>query len=238
MKKITIAVLMTGLVAGLAAGGVNTFSFRAGYHDWKDSKDVDSSTGVQTELQIALGETPVDLVLRAYSSYTEFKDSDYNRRVTTGHHNYTGEYVDVDEDVTTLGTSAQLKYNFVRDGVINPYLAAGGMYERTEWEYKEEYGIYSRRGNSRNERKERNSKTTSDDGFAFVGRAGLEIYPKPVYIRLEGAYVSEIYKDDSQAELNAMLGVDVMDNLRLDVSGTYYTDWKEFYILVGATCKF
>ncbi len=77
-----------------------------------------------------------------------------------------------------------------------------------------------------------------DDGTAFVGRLGAEWNPAPFYLRGEVSFVSAMYGGDAQAELEGIAGVDVADNWRMEAAGTYYTDWKEYFVTLGVSYEF
>ena len=223
-----------------------SFSVRAGYHNWTDSKFIDTSWGAQFEIRAALGATPLDIVLRGHYTSTKYEDT-----YSTANDAYRYKKANVYEVVTyrfydtkasAYGGSAQLWWNFRRSAVINPYIAVGAMYEKEEFEtdyaysqrflmtYKWLASSWKSSGYGRME--------DNDDGVAFVGRVGVEFSPDPFYARLEASYVSELYEDDAQAELSAMIGAKVTNNIRIDLSGSYFTDWKEYYVCAGFSVLF
>ncbi len=218
-----------------------SFSIRAGYHDLKDSEFIDTSWGAQLEARVALGETPLDIVIRGHYADVKYDDTSL---VGADSYKYRGAKVYevgvVDYYNTkwsAYGGSIQLQWNFGRGELVNPYVAAGAMYEKQKFEtdyaysqrnvmtYKWLSSSWSNSGFGRIEE--------DDDGTAFVGRVGIELFPDPFYARLEAAYISEIYEDDAQAELSAVVGAKVTDNFRIDLSGTYFTEWKNYYICAG-----
>lgn len=225
----------------------SSFSIKFGYHNWKDTEDVDTSYGAQAELRIAIAESPLDFLLRTHYANVEYDD--YVIRYSDDYRYYSAR---VHESSATLisereqqcyGGSLQLLFNFQRGESINPYVAAGAMYEKSKYEYDWGTLTYNRmsllglsaswydinKGHS----------SDSDDGTAFVGRLGLDMDFSPIYGRIEAAYLTKMYREGkSQCELNAILGVKVTDSLRVDLSGTYFTDWKEYYITAGLTYLF
>ena len=225
---------------------VVSFSVRAGLHDWKDSRFVDKSWGAQGEMRFAFPETPLDIVLRGHYATVDYEDT---------HSTYANAYpyrgtrvgeIDVvqyyNAEQSAFGGSLQLQWNFAREDLVNPYVAAGGMYEKSEF-----HSDYLRTRNGLMTYKwlatswsdsYRGRIDEDDDGWAFVGRLGTEIAPSPFYLRLEMSWVSELYDDDAQAEFGAIAGVDATENARFDVAGTYFSDWKEYYISAGLTLSF
>lgn len=229
-----------------AVSPVASFSLRAGLHDWKDSKFVDKSWGAQGEMRLALWETPVDVVLRGHYATVDYEDTysvyanAYPYRAARVRETGVVQYYNSEE--SGFGGSLQLQWNFARADIVNPYAAAGAMYEKTE--YRTDYlatknslmtykWLASSWSSSYHGRIE-----DDDDGWAFAGRLGVEIAPSPFYLRLEVSWLSELYHSDSQAELEAIAGVNAAENVRFDISGSYFTDWKEYYLAAGLTLSF
>ena len=211
----------TGIEAPCPLTG--SISLRIGYFGARDHKSIDHGVGGQVEMKFSLGASPFDLVVRGHGTSTEgggdwILGSDSNGHTLMGH----------DAEAIVYGGSIQLQYNFARGATFNPYIAAGGMYEKTDGDYE----VVS-------EGRHVADRSWDTDGFAFVGRGGIEWNAEPAYARLEAALVSEVYDGDgAQAELNAIVGAMVTDNLRLELSGTYFTEWTDYYILAGATILF
>ena len=220
-----------------------SFSIRLGLHDWKDSENVDKNYGAQLEARVAMGDTPLDIDIRGHYADVEYDDyvfygTDsfryYNARV----HRQVAISV-FDDQRQVYGGSAQLLWNFRRGETLNPYVAAGVMYEKDEEEYDWSMLVANRMTLSYlstgwNDVQSGREKK-SDNGTAFVGRVGLEAESDPLYGRIEVAYVSEMYEDDAQAEINALFGVKASENVRIDISGNYFTKWKEYFIMAGVT---
>lgn len=200
-----------------------SISLRIGYFGARSHKSIDHGVGGQVEMKFTRGASPFDLVVRGHGTSTEGGDdwilgTDSNGNTLMGH----------DAEAIAYGGSVQLQYNFSRGATFNPYIAAGGMYEKTDGDYD----VVS-------EGRHVADRSWENDGFAFVGRGGIEWNAEPAYARLEAGVVSEVYDgDDTQAELNAIVGAMVADNLRIELSGTYFTGWEDYYILAGATILF
>lgn len=240
-----VGVAIAGAATCAYAENIGSVSLRGGYHGWDDMKDVDYSGGAQTEVRVNLGDSPLEIVLRGHCSYTEFDGYHHRHTYRDGHDKKSVVYDVEEKDLSTLGGSIQLQLDILRGEVVNPYVAAGAMYERTDGETRVGHSSYQRDGRHYEWRDDTQREEWDEDGFAFVGRAGLEISPLPFRIRLEAAYVSELYDDEAfdreekgQMELNAILGFDIIEPLSVELSGTYFTEWEETFVLVGATFRF
>lgn len=227
-----------------------SISGRVGAFDWKDSEFVDSSFGAQMEARIGLGDTPFDIVFRGYGASVEYDDFvAYGSEVFP----YKGATV-LDEEAlefnnmeaSVIGGSFQLQLNLCRDKEFNPYIAAGAMYEKTEIEtdyvYVRQTTMKYKWLTGRWVSGETGKFEMSENGSAFIGRVGFEWKPAPkFYVRAEAGYLTKLYDDPeekAQAELNAIVGCHVTNNVRLDVAATYFTEWEEYYLTVGATILF
>lgn len=119
-----------------ASTKVGHISLRGGVHDWKDADLVDSSYGLQMELQFALGDTPLDIVLRGFYQDTSYEDSYLTERESGPYYETWVTSATITEiwnhESTAYGGSLQLLWNFDRKGVVNPYIAIGSMYEKAE----------------------------------------------------------------------------------------------------------
>ena len=76
---------------------------------------------------------------------------------------------------------------------------------------------------------------TKDDGAAVVARAGLELRPDPFYVRADVSWISDVYGDDAQLRLSGTMGVEATEDVRMDLTGHYFTEWKEWYVMIGFT---
>ena len=208
---------------------MTSLSARFGYMGFREGFLDDGLAG-QIEFKMPIDESDFDFVMRGHYAFAETDDGKTVRSVNS--HRYGQWYVirvvtmeNCEE--TVYGGSAQIQYNFKRNESVNPYIAGGVMFERTEFEY-DISGLTGKH------------QKGDEDGFAIVGRVGAEFNPDPFYARLEAAFVSGIYEEDDgwQIEFNAIVGVKITDSLRLDVAGTRFTDWKEYYITAGLTYLF
>ena len=207
---------------------MTSFSARFGYLGFQEGF-FDDGLGGQAEFKTAIDKSDFDFVVRGHYAFAELDDGKTVRAVNSYRYGqwYVIRVVEMENcEETVYGGSAQIQYNFKRNKLVNPYIAFGFMFERTDFEY-DLRGIAGRH------------QKGDEDGFALVGRAGVEFNPKPFYARLEAALFSQIYdEDDWQAELNAIVGAYMTENLRLDLAGTCFTDWKEYYITAGFTFVF
>ena len=207
---------------------MTSFSARFGYLGFQEGI-FDDGLGGQVEFKTAIDKSDFDFVVRGHYGFAELDDDKTVYSVDSYRYGqwYVIRLVEMENcEETVYGGSAQIQYNFKRNELMNPYIATGIMFERTDFEY--DLGGTAGRHQKGNE-----------DGFALVGRAGVEFNPDPFYARVEAAFFSQIYdEDDWQAELNAIVGAYVTENLRLDLAGTCFTDWKEYYITAGFTFGF
>lgn len=229
-------------------GGVR-FSLRAGVHDWKDSKFIDTSYGIQGEINIELGDTPFDLNIRGFYQKTKYEDTygvgydyDFYGIALVEYATY-AEYIDY--SATGYGGSAQLKWNILKGEAINPYIAIGAMFEKNEIEYDEYILVASQYsglfGYKRNylddyyyEVKE------SEDGITFAARFGLELDYNLLYARFEIAAIGEIYDNDDsiQAEISGVAGINITEELRIEAAANYFSEWEEYYLTGGISIGF
>jgi opacity protein-like surface antigen len=200
---------------------------------------------LQLEARAALGETPLDIVLRGY--YGKCKvDKDADETVLGGSAvRYNGydiyDIVNVEDgDNTLMGGSAQLQFNFARGEKVNPYIAAGAAYEKSKYDLDiAEYILGYRGGNYVGGWQEGTGNIKSDaDGTAFVGRIGVEFDLSPFCLVLEGSYLSKFsddYWDESQFEISGRAGFQWTRSCRIDVGIDYYTEWEQAFAGVGLT---
>ncbi len=208
------------------------FSARFGLHDWNCGHD---RTGVGTELALRTGHhsTPFDLVLDFH-----YADCDYTYETGMGEDvnlYKTAKAMQpgverIDADGWSCGGSLLLQWNLARWELVNPFLAGGLFYEKTGFE--SDYVLSSA---GPEEKPGKNKFVTKDDGVAVVARAGLEIKPDPFYVRADVSWISDVYGDDDQVRLSGTVGVEATDDVRLDLTGHYFTEWEEYYVLIGFT---
>lgn len=208
------------------------FSARIGLHDWDGSHD---RTGIGTELALRMGHhsTPLDLVL-------DFRYADADYKYETGMGDDASMYKTakalrpgverIDADGWSCGGSILLQWNFARWELVNPFLAGGVLYEKTSFD--SDYVLSSA---GPEDRPGKNKFVTKDDGVAVVARAGVELKPDPFYVRADASWISDVYGDDAQFRLSGTVGVEATDDVRLDLTGHYFTEWDEYYVLIGFT---
>ena len=207
-------------------------SVRFGLHDWDCGHD---RTGIGTELALRTGHnsTPFDLVL-------DFRYADADYKYETGIGEDANMYKTakalqpgterIDADGYSAGGSLLLQWNLARWEFVNPFLAGGLLYERSS--FSSDYVLSSV---GPEERPGKNRFVTKDDGAAVVARAGLELRPDPFYVRADVSWISDVYGDDAQLRLSGTVGVEATEDVRMDLTGHYFTEWEEYYVLVGFT---
>jgi len=209
------------------------FSARIGLHDWNCGHD---RTGIGTELQLRTGHhsSPFDLVLDFH-----YADADY--KYETGQGEDANMYrrakalepgvERIDAEGWSCGGSLLLQWNLARWEVFNPFFAGGVFYEKSS--FADSDYVLSSVGPE--ERPGKNKFVTKDDGVAVVARAGLEIQPDPYYVRADASWISDVYGDDAQFRLSGTIGVEATDDVRMDLTGHYFTEWEEWYVMIGFT---
>ena len=207
-------------------------SARIGLHDWDCGHD---RTGIGTEIELRMGHhsTPLDLVLDFH-----YADADY--KYETGMGDDANMYKTakalqpgierIDADGYCWGGSLLLQWNLARWEMFNPFLAGGVLYEKSS--FSSDYVLSSV---GPEEKPGKNRFVTSDDGVAVVARAGIECKPDPFYARADASWISDVYGDDAQFRLSGTVGVEATDDVRLDLTGHYFTEWDEYYVLIGFT---
>ncbi len=221
-----------------STSSMTSLSARFGYMGFREGFLDDGLVG-QVEFKMPIDESDFDFVVRGHYAVAETDDGKTVRSVQTYRYGqwYVMRVTTMENcEETVYGGSAQIQYNFKRNESVNPYIAGGVMFERTAFEYDLGY-FGSRPASSDNAGRHQKG---DEDGFAIVGRVGVEFNPDPFYARLEAAFVSEIYEEDDgrQIEFNAIVGAKITDSIRIDVAGTRFTDWKEYYITAGLTYLF
>ena len=223
-----------------STSSMTSFSARFGYMGFREGF-LDKGLAGQVEFKTSIDESDLDFVVRGHYAFAETDEGKTVRSVKSySYGQWTVFQITAMENCeeTVYGGSAQIQYNFKRNRLVNPYIAGGVMYERTAFEYDLGY-LFGARPSSSGDNAGRHRKG-DEDGFAIVCRAGLEFNPDPFYARIEAAFVSEIYEEDDgrQFEFNAIVGAKITDTIRLDVAGTCFTDWKEYYLTAGLTFLF
>lgn len=223
------------------------FSLRGGVHDWKDSS-VDSSYGIQGEILYSLPNLPIDIDLRAYYANAEFEPNYYMGSFSSRDYlliYQSTAYLREEIKKEGYGGSAQVRWNFNKGAIINPYVSAGAIYEKYEDTCNgflivetDDIGLWTH-NHYRNTYLYTYEDSYDDDGISWIARFGFEGNLDPFYLRMEVSIVGEIYDTDSvQAEIFAMAGVNLTDHIRLELAGDYFTEWEEYYITAGLSVGF
>ena len=231
-------------------------SLRLGAIGERNSSDPDNTkfsnwfkTGaaLQLEARGALGDSGFDLVARGYYGRCDV-DKDEANGWGYLYSNYRGSGYDIydlyivdDGDVSIFGGSLQLQYNFARDAEINPYLAAGVAYEKSDFDLTiGEYLGLTRHGSTTfldAVKADQFKLKTNEDGTAFVGRVGTEFNLAPFRLVAEVSYLSKLYdyEDKGQFEVSGRAGFQWTKSCRIDAGIDYYTEWEQFFAGVGLT---
>jgi hypothetical protein len=209
------------------------FSARIGLHDWDGSHD---RTGIGTELALRMGHhsTPLDLVLDFH-----YADADYKYETGMGEdaNMYrTAKAIQpgierIDAEGWTCGGSLLLQWNLARWALVNPFFAGGVLFEKSSFTDSN----YVMTSTGPEERPGKNKFVMKDDGAAVVARAGVEYRPEPFYVRADVSWISDVYGNDAQFRLSGTIGVEATDDVRAELTGHYFTEWDEYYALIGFT---
>ena len=228
--------------AAVANGGAPNLeiSFGLGAMDLNNDRsrllDLDD-TGFGLNMGIRFGaETlPIGAEWRIYGAGFSLDDQEY----AVPYGKYKGEAVYCDDcDYTIAGTDLSLRVNLYRDGPVNPYFGVGFLYEQSTMEADVYYeGDYYRRDYYGWHHHHRYYEEWDEDGITFLFRAGLDLRLDLVYARFDANYIGDIYDEDDNGQflLSGDLGVHFTPQVRIDVFGHYFTEYKSFYVGVGAT---
>lgn len=195
----------------------------------KDRTGIDDNTGVGCNMGIrfAIPTIPIGGEWRIYGGSFELDDGEYSLPVGQGR---TYDFYCDDCEYTIAGTDFSLLVNLNHEGVVNPYVGVGFLYEQTTFEAD----VYE--GNNYGRRHHPYHEDWDEDGATFLVRAGLDVRAYIVYARLDASYIGEVYDDDEgQFLLSGDLGIHIVPEVRLDCFGHYFTEYKSFYIGFGAT---
>ena len=196
----------------------------------KDRTGIDDNTGAGLNLGIrfAAPTLPIGAEWRLYGGTFSLDDDEYT--LPDGRGGTYDFYCD-DCEYTIAGTDFSLLVNFNRDGLVNPYVGVGFLYEQTSIEAD----IHER--NHHGYRHYHYHEDWDEDGTTFLLRAGFDLRAEIVYVRCDASYIGEVYDDDDEGQflLSGDLGIYIVPEVRLDCFGHYFTEYKSFYIGVGAT---
>ena len=197
----------------------------------KGKTGIDDNTGAGLNLGVRFTapNMPIGAEWRLYAGSFDLDDGEYSLPGDEGR-NY-GFYCD-DCEFSIVGTDFSLLANFNRDGIVNPYVGAGFLYEQSSLEADVHESDYYGRHHRHHYHEE-----WDEDGVTFLVRAGLDIRADVLYVRLDASYIGEIYDDDDKGQflLSGDLGAYILPNVRLDLFGHYFTEYESYYIGVGAT---
>ena len=198
----------------------------------KDRTGIDDNTGVGCNMGIrfAIPTIPIGGEWRIYGGSFELDDGEYSLPVGQGR---TYDFYCDDCEYSIVGTDLSLLVNLNQEGVINPYVGAGFLYEQTSFEADVHISNYYDWRHHRYHYREK----WDDDGVTFLVRAGFDLRADIVYARFDASYIGEIYDDDDEGQflLSGDLGLYIVPEVRLDCFGHYFTEYKSFYIGFGAT---
>ena len=195
----------------------------------------DTGFGLNMGIRFTAETLPIGAEWRLYGGGFSLDDQEY--AVPYGKNKNAEVYCD-DCDYTIAGTDLSLLVNFDRNGPVNPYVGVGFLYEESTIEADVYYeGDYYRRDYYGWHHYHRYHEEWDEDGITFLLRAGLDIRADFVYARFDASYIGEIYDTDDQGQflLSGDLGFHILPMLRLDCFGHYFTEYKSFYVGVGAT---
>ncbi len=245
MKKTTlIAVALSACAlslpvqAALANGGAPNLEMSLGLGAMELDKDRtgvdDTGFGLNMGVRFGAETLPIGAEWRFYGGGFSLDDKTYS--VPYGKNKNAEVYCD-DCEYSIAGTDFSLLVNLDRNGPVNPYLGVGFLYEVTtmeadvyyEGDYRRDYYGWYHHHVYRED--------WDEDGVTFLLRAGLDLRLDIVYARFDASYIGEIYDEDDGGQflLSGDLGVYVVPMVRIDFFGHYFTEYKSYYIGIGAT---
>ncbi len=188
----------------------------------------DAGFGLNMGIRFGADSLPIGAEWRLYGGTFDLDDGVYTVPDGRGR---TYEVYCEDSEYSIAGTDFSLLVNFDRNGPVNPYLGVGFLYENTMFDAD----VYE--GNNYGWRHHPHHDDWEEDGITFLLRAGLDLRLDIVYVRFDANYIGEIYDEDDGGQflLSGDLGVHILPMLRLDVFGHYFTEYKIYYIGIGAT---
>ena len=188
----------------------------------------DSGMALNLGVRFSDSSTPIDAELRFYGTSSSLNDGVYTVPDDRGH---TYDVYCNDCDYTIIGTDFSLLANFNREGVLNPYLGVGFIYEGSRFAAD----IYE--GNYHYGWPRHPEADWEEHGATYLLRAGVDFRAAPFYARLDVSYIGAIYDDDDNGQLylSGDLGVHFCPEVRADVFGHYFTEYESFYLGVGLT---
>ena len=225
--------------AALANGGAPNLEVAFGLGAMELDKDRtgidDTGFGLNMGIRFGADTLPIGAEWRIYGG--TFSIDDFEDTVSYGKNRDVEVYCD-NVDYSIVGTDFSLLVNLNRGGVVNPYIGAGFLYEETSLEADVYYegDLYARDRHGRHYHRSYYEEW-DEDGVTFLLRAGLDIRADLLYARFDASYIGEIYDEDDGGQflLSGDVGFHIIPVVRLDFFGHYFTEYKSFYVGIGAT---
>ena len=194
----------------------------------------DTGFGLNFGLRFGAETLPLGAEWRVYGGSFAIDDMEFT--VPYGRDRNARVYCE-DCDYTIAGTDFSLLVNLDRNGPINPYFGVGFLYEQVTVDADVYYARHYDRDYYGWYHPHAYHEEWDEDGVTFLFRAGLDLRVNPIYARFDASYIGEIYDidDGGQFLLSGDLGVHILPQVRLDVFGHYFTEYKSFYVGIGAT---
>lgn len=241
MNKIFLASLVSVVsfataFATLEDGNAPTMELAVGYgamqvDDSRLNLDEDGHAW-NASFRYRLPESPFDIDIRMFKAKFEHDKLHNEAYPVTEKYLFEKEnpgcsYLPQCDDIT--GSSFQLVFNFAKDELFNPYLAAGMVFHRIR---NSSYFVKSK---YHYPYLEPTPYDYSEDGVTFVGRVGADIRWNYFYSRLEAGYMGEIYDSDDggQFEIVTTVGFYLCEGLRVDLNASYYTEYESLLTTAG-----
>lgn len=200
-----------------------------------------SPLGCNDELDLDGIAGEVELIVRPFNNFAlgfrgTFGVADDEEDISLNAYGYRWPVGSVKMTYTDINLATQAYLSFFRNEYFDIYVTGGIYYDyiEAELEYSSPYF---------------HDFDESDDGdtFGFLGGVGLELRNEYVGIKLEADYLSkckydedELEKSEEKAQIQAFgsLMFFVGDNVALDLSGRYFTEWEDLYAMCGLTVIF
>ncbi len=196
----------------------------------KNHTGIDDNTGfgLNMGIRFSAATLPIGAEWRIYGGSFSIDDSDC--ALPAGNYGPYEFHCD-DCDYTITGTDFSLLFNFNHGGILSPYVGAGFLFESTTLSadvHMKESGSW---------RHYRRHEEWDEDGITFLARAGLDLRTGLLYARFDAGFIGEIYDSDdsNQFIVSGDVGIGLVPSVRLDCFGHYFTEYKSFYIGIGAT---
>ncbi|MBQ7721399.1 MAG: hypothetical protein IJT64_00670 [Kiritimatiellae bacterium] len=179
----------------------------------------ENGLGCNFGMRLGSDKVPVGVEGRMYAASFDLDDDEHDDDKGERFRRYDREYEIAGGDLSVL-------VNIDRSGPINPYIGAGVFFESVSYE------VYEDHGHHRHQHTE-----WDDDGATYIVRAGLDLRSDALYGRFDAGYIGEVYDSDDGGQflLSGDIGIYIIDILRIDVFGHYFTEYKSYYAGIGVT---